>query len=241
MRRITKMLVTALFPLLLAVVVADTTVLGTAVILLSVFDRGGNVVHHIGKFWSRMNLCFSLVRVRVKGLEHIEKGRPYVLMSNHQSYYDVWALIGHVPLQLRWVIKKELRRVPIFGFGCERMGHIFVDRGDNEKARRSLEAAGGKIRAGASVVFFPEGTRSRDGRLLPFKKGGFAVALAAGVPILPVTVTGSRRVLPRGALVPSPGPIEITIHPPVPVEGYTHDTKEALMARIRAAIESGLA
>jgi len=181
----------------------------------------------------------SGVRVRLINRAAIDGTQSYIVMSNHQSHYDVWALIGHMPLQLRWVIKMELRKIPIFGLGCERMGQIFIDRGNPERAYKSLEVAGQKIRNGASVVFFPEGTRSPDGKLLPFKKGGFKIAFAAGVPILPITVRGSRAVLPKGSARVRPGTIELIIHDPVPLDGYSDENREELMARVKDTIASG--
>jgi 1-acyl-sn-glycerol-3-phosphate acyltransferase len=239
-RTLLKIVFTLFMPLLYVILIVDTLLLGGTTILVSFFDRDGNRVHYLGKLWSRMNLFLSGVRVRVGGLERLRKGQPYIVMSNHQSLYDVWAIIGYIPLQLRWVMKKELRKVPIFGYACARMGHIYVDRGDSEKARRSLEAAGKKIRSGSSVIFFPEGTRSLDGKLLPFKKGGFVVALAAGVPILAMTINGSRAVLPKGSARSMPGVIDITIHEPIAVDGYVYETKEQLVDKIRQVIEGGL-
>jgi len=121
------------------------------------------------------------------------------------------------------------------------MGHIYIDRSHPDRAYKSLEVAGQKIRDGASVVFFPEGTRSPDGKLLPFKKGGFNIALTAGVPILPVSVRGSRAVLPKGTVRVRPGTIELLIHEPVPLDGYSTENREELMQRVTTIIESGLA
>jgi 1-acyl-sn-glycerol-3-phosphate acyltransferase len=227
-------------PILYLLIIIDTAVLGTLTIVGSYLDPTGNHVHYIGRFWARLNLLLSGVRVRVLNRAAIAPGQPYIVMSNHQSHYDVLAVYGLLPLQLRWVIKKELRKIPIFGLGCERMGQIFIDRGNPEQAYKSLEAAGQKIRNGASVVFFPEGTRSRDGKLLPFKKGGFSMAFAAGVPILPITVRGSRAVLPKGTVRIRPGTIELLVHDPVRLDGYSPDNREALMERVHQIIASGL-
>jgi 1-acyl-sn-glycerol-3-phosphate acyltransferase len=225
-------------PFFILLVAVDTAVLGIIVIILSYFDPNGNRVHYIGKFWSRMNLFFSGVRVRIHGIEHIEKGKPYVVMSNHQSHYDVWTLIGYLPLQLRWVMKKELRRVPIFGLGCERMGHMYIDRKNPDQSHKELEAARKKFEAGSSVVFFPEGTRSPDGTLLPFKKGGFVMALQHGLPILPITVNGTRKILPKGTMRIMPGVVDVIIHPPIATAGYTLERKEELIEKIRMIIQS---
>ncbi len=227
-------------PFFMAFVVLQTFVLGLAAVLASLFDRTGNAGFYLGKLWSRNNLYMSGVRVATRGLRHIRKNQPYIVMANHQSHYDVVALMGYLPLQFRWVMKIELRRIPFFGYCCERIGTISIDRGDSEKARQSLQSAGEKIRAGASIMFFPEGTRSPDGRLLPFKKGGFVIALAAGVPILPVTVRGGRAILPKGTLKMIPGRMEVIVHEPISVSGYTNETKEDLMRKVQAVIESGL-
>ncbi len=239
MKRIKEIAYALYRPIFFLIVILDTTVLGILTIVSSNFDPTGNHVHYIGKFWARFNIFISGVRVRMINPHAIDTKQPYIVMSNHQSHYDVWALIGYMPLQLRWVIKIELRRIPIFGLGCERMGQIFIDRANPERAYKSLEVAGRKIRNGASVVFFPEGTRSPDGKLLPFKKGGFKIAFAAGVPILPVTVRGSRAILPKGTARVKPGTIELVIHDPVPLDGYSDENREELMARIKATIASG--
>lgn len=228
-------------PLYIVFLGVNTAVLGITVIIFSFIDPTGNFVHYIGKFWSRMNLFLVRAKVNISGLENIARGSSYIVMANHQSHYDVWSLIGYLPLQLRWVIKKELRSVPIFGLGCERMGHIFIDRGNPEKSREELQALRDKFSHGASVVFFPEGTRSEDGKLLPFKKGGFVMSLQAGIPILPVTVNGSRDLLPKDSTRFQPGTISVTIHEPVTVAEYTYETKEALMGKVRGIIEAGLA
>lgn len=161
-------------PVFIAFVGFNTAVLGILVILISLIDPKGNIVHYIGKLWSRMNLIFSGVQIHLAGEENILEGQSYVVMSNHQSHYDVWALIGYLPLQLRWVMKKELRKIPIFGFACGRMGHIYIDRGNAEKSHEELQALRDKFASGASVVFFPEGSRSEDGILRPFKKGALS-------------------------------------------------------------------
>ena len=161
-------------------------------------------------------------------------------MANHQSHYDVLALIGYLPLPLKWVMKMELRKVPIFGIACEKVGHIYIDRGNSEKAQKSLKAAVEKIQAGSSVVFFPEGTRSSDGKLHSFKKGGFVMALEAQVPILPVTVVGGRKVLPKTSLRILPGNMKIIMHKPIPVNEYTYETREKLIEQVRKVIEKDL-
>ncbi len=227
-------------PVLIVLIALNTTLAATTAMLAAYFDPRGGGVDSISALWARLNLVLSGVPISMSGDELIDKDQPYIVMSNHQSYYDVFALIGHLPLRLKWVMKMELRKIPIFGIACEKVGHIYIDRRNSERARNSLKAAGEKIRTGSSVVFFPEGTRSPDGNLQPFKKGGFVMALEAKVPILPVTVVGGRKILPRKSLRILPGSMKIIIHDPIPVTEYTYETKERLIKRVREVIGKDL-
>lgn len=224
--------------------IANTTVLGFIVISMSFIpclDPNNFAGYKIGKFWAWLNLGLAGTRVKVIGKEKIDRNRSYIVMSNHQSHFDVWALIKCLPLSLRWVMKIELRKIPVFGIGCEKLGQIYVDRSNSEKARESLEAARVKIDAGASVMFFPEGTRSADGKIQEFKKGGFVMALETDTPILPITVNGGRFVLPKGRpLAMKPGRIQIIIHDPVEVKGLKYDDREKLLNKIKGIIEGSL-
>ncbi len=227
-------------PVLVVLIALNSAVVPTMAAFAAYFNSQGNGADHISRFWGRLNLVLSGVSMSVIGDELIDENQPYIVMANHQSYYDVFALIGYLPLHLKWVMKMELRRIPIFGIVCEKVGHIYVDRGNSEKARKSLKAAGEKIRAGSSVAFFPEGTRSPDAKLQPFKKGGFVMALEAGVPILPVTVVGGRKILPKKSLRILPGNMKIIIHEPIPVNEYTYETKEKLIEQVRRVIEKDM-
>lgn len=226
-------------PLLFLCIALITSILGAVLMPASYIFPGGWRTYWIGTLWARIILRLSCISIAVNGRHHIDPRRSYIVMSNHQSHYDVLALVTTLPLQLRWVIKKELRTIPVFGLGCERLGHIYIDRSNPEKARQSLKTAEDKIRNGASITFFPEGTRSPDGNLLPFKKGGFVIALATQTPILPVTITGSRRILPKKSLRVVPGKITVMIHEPVSISRYTNDTKESLIKHVRSCIEAG--
>jgi 1-acyl-sn-glycerol-3-phosphate acyltransferase len=161
-------------------------------------------------------------------------------MANHQSLFDVLAFYSVWGRQFRWVIKEELRRTPGLGWGCEAVGHLFIDRRNRESAIATLNAFRPKLVDGLSIMFFPEGTRSRDGSLGPFKKGGFMMALDLGLPILPVTIDGTRHVLPDGSLKLLPGTIKIQIHSPIEASAYGMQRREDLMADTRAAIASAL-
>ncbi|MBW2632219.1 MAG: 1-acyl-sn-glycerol-3-phosphate acyltransferase [Deltaproteobacteria bacterium] len=226
-------------PVLVALFALDTAVASTMAMIAAYFGSQEKV-DYVSRSWAKLNLMLSGVSMSVIGDEFIDENQPYVVMANHQSYYDVFALIGYLPLPLKWVMKMELREAPIFGIACEKVGHIYVDRGNSEKAQKSLKAAGKKIRAGSSVVFFPEGTRSPDGKLQRFKKGGFVMALEAGVPILPVTVVGGRKILPKKSLRILPGNMKIIMHEPIPVNEYTYETKDKLIERVRGTIEKDM-
>jgi 1-acyl-sn-glycerol-3-phosphate acyltransferase len=221
-------------------IVADTAALGDLVIGLSLVDDGGFLTYHVGRFWSRLNLRLLGIEVTASGAEHVAPGQSYVVMANHQSYCDIWATFAALPLQLRWVMKRELRKIPVFGYACGRMGHIYVERGNREDARASMAEAARRIASGTSVVFFPEGTRSTTGVLGPFKSGGFRLALAGGVPLLPVSITGTGRTLAAHSWIFHPGRVHVAVSAPIPTAGRGDDALPALMDETRAAILAGM-
>lgn len=187
--------------------------------------------------WARVLAWATPVWVSVVDGNHAQRERSYVVVSNHASQYDILALYGWLKLDLKWVMKKELRKLPGVGIGCEKAGHIFVDRSDPGSAKQVINEALEKLGEGIGILFFPEGTRSLDGRLLPFKKGAFRTAIDTGLPVLPVTVVGARDVLPAKTLKLFPGRIRLVVHPPI--ESRDLPLNE-LMQRARAAIASAL-
>jgi 1-acyl-sn-glycerol-3-phosphate acyltransferase len=208
--------------------------------MISWFDINGKLSHYVGRVWSLLNVLLSGTRMEIQGKNKIEKGRPYIVMSNHQSLFDVWALIGMLPLQIRWIVKSEIRKVPIFGYTLDRMGHVYIDRKRRQDAYLSLNTAVRKIEKGASLVIFPEGTRSVDGRLLKFRYGGAIMALKSGAPILPVTINGGRFVLPKNTLSLRPGRIQIIIGDKIDTRRFDTKSKNELMATVKSAIEENL-
>jgi 1-acyl-sn-glycerol-3-phosphate acyltransferase len=190
--------------------------------------------------WARILACLTPMRLRVEGRDNVDPCQSYVLASNHQSQYDILVLYGWLGIDFRWVMKQELRSVPAIGMACARLDHIFIDRSDHTAALATLEDAKKKIVDGTSVMFFPEGTRSRDGRLRRFKKGAFRMAVDLGLPILPLTVTGTRDVLPADTSDLMPGTARLIIHPPVSVDSRTVDDCQELCDEVRGIIASAL-
>ena len=213
-----------------------TLVAGTLVIVLSFFVRSGNPLHKIARLWGKSILVVSRVKVCVKGLSNIDPASPYIYMPNHQSNFDIPVLLGHLPVQFRWLAKMELFKIPVFGRAMRKAGYISIDRHHRESAFESLKVAANKIKSGVSVLIFPEGTRSWDGNIRPFKKGGFVMAIDSGVPIVPVVITGTRAIMPKGKFRVYPGHVSMVIHKPIGTSTYTRETKEALMESVRRVI-----
>jgi len=215
----------------------NTVLFAPVAVAVSAID--GRWGYRVSQLWVRFNLLLSGVRVRTRYETPLDPRVPYVFVSNHQSYYDVLAVIAALPaFQLRWVAKKELTQVPVFGWALRHSDHIIIDRSDHVQAMKSLRAAVEKMRSGLSVIIFPEGTRGPgDGTMLPWKKGGFVLALDAGIPIVPVAVRGSADVLgPRGWQIHG-GTIDVLVGTPIPVIGVERDQ---LMRCVRERLEGML-
>ena len=217
-------------------VVLATAVLGCLAILMSLFARSGDPVHLIARFWARSILRVSGICVDVQGLAEIDPARSYIFMSNHLSNFDIPVLLAHLPVQFRWLAKAELFRIPVFGRAMRGAGYISIDRFNRESAFASIRQAAVKIREGASVMIFPEGTRSRDGCLQPFKKGGFVLAVDSKVPVVPLVVQGTQRIMPKGSLLVHPNPVQLTVCPPIETTGFSRETKEQLMENVHRVI-----
>jgi len=187
--------------------------------------------------WARTCAFITPVRVTVEGAENAKPDQSYIVVSNHQSQYDILLVYGWLKLDLKWVMKQELRKIPGIGIGCEKAGHIFVNRRNPKQARKAIGEALDRMGKGVGILFFPEGTRSRDGHLLSFKKGAFRLAADQDLPLLPITLVGTRDVLPARSLRLFPGPIKMVIHPVIEAEGKHEDQ---LMNECRAAITSAM-
>jgi 1-acyl-sn-glycerol-3-phosphate acyltransferase len=210
-------------------------------LLLSLFRGDGRKVHFwVAVPWGRGILRACGINVRAVGREHVDPGTPRIYMSNHQSYFDIFALLAHLPVDFKFIVKQELMRIPLLGPAMRRAGYIGIERGDPRKAVRSMNEAAMRIRSGASVLIFPEGTRSPDGRLQQFKKGGFNLALKSGCDIVPVTIIGSGRIVPKGSLRVTRGSFGMVIDAPIPVSGYRRNTVTQLMDKVRDVMQSRL-
>jgi 1-acyl-sn-glycerol-3-phosphate acyltransferase len=220
--------------------IVNTTVFGSLAVILLFFLKARTVSAICGGTWARLNAWATPVWVEVSGREHIDPNQSYVIVANHRSHYDIFLLYGWLGVDFKWVMKQELRKAPMIGIACDRLGHIFVDRSNREAAIASLKTAKDRIRAGTSVFFFPEGTRSRTGELQSFKKGAFRMALDLDLPILPVTLVGTRRIMPPDSLDIFPGTARMIIHPPVAIGPYRDNDIGKVMMVVRRAIESGL-
>lgn len=197
-------------------------------------------LHNYARLWARVGLLLAGVRLKVSGQEHLRAGQPVIYMSNHASNFDILALFAGLPGQFRWLAKEELFRIPLFGLAMRRAGYIPLDRSDRRKALHSMTEAAKRIRAGASVVIFPEGTRSADGILQPFKKGGFLIALKAGVPVQPVAISGSFAIMPKSSRQIHGGLIEVQILPAIATAELTSADTEKLLATVQERIGTAL-
>jgi 1-acyl-sn-glycerol-3-phosphate acyltransferase len=212
-----------------------TTTIGSLVIVASVLRVRGRFYPAAARTWSRWILAVSGVRLRVVGLERVAPDRPQIVISNHQSWYDVFAISASIPKTFHFVAKKELERIPLFGRAWKAAGHISIDRSDRQSAIRSLDAAAARMASeDAAVVIFPEGTRSPDGGLLPFKKGAFMLSKTSGVELLPAAVSGSREVMPKGAWRVRPRTVTVRFGEPIPAP--SSGGVEAAMRGARGAI-----
>jgi len=220
-------------------VVLCTTFWGLVALPTMLVDRSGEGVIWIGRRWVGWILAGVGVRVECTGTENVDRERPQVFMSNHQSVFDVAAIIVSVPVSFRFVAKKEVMKLPFIGWAARGGGHVIVDRGDNAQAVASLKRAAERIRNGTNVIIYPEGTRSESGRLRAFKSGGFHLAIEAGVPVVPVTVSGSHRLTPKHSLKIRSGPVKIAFGKPIPTAGLSVADRHALKDRVREAMLEG--
>ncbi|WP_456369811.1 lysophospholipid acyltransferase family protein [Thermodesulfatator atlanticus] len=214
--------------------------LGTLIVLLSLCQTGKRIIPKIQHFWLSNMVRIAGVRLEVRGLEHIRPEENYIFAANHQSQFDIPVIGTILPHKISWLAKKSLFKIPFFGWGLLAAGCVPIDRENPRKGLESLMLAVGKTKEGFSVLIFPEGTRSPDGRLQPFKVGGFILAIKSGLPVVPIAICGTREVLPKGKLLLKPGLVRVKIFPPIPTKGLTLRDKHKLAELVRLRIADGL-
>lgn len=214
-------------------------VLGFPLLLFTIITGNSGVIYRVGVFGAKLTVRIAGVKLDVRGREWIPAGRAAVFMANHQSNCDPPALVGLLPPVLI-LVKEEFFRVPVLGRAMRRRGFIPVDRKQRDKSIRALKSAAEALRTGHSFLVFPEGTRSPDGRLLPFKKGVFIMALNASAPIVPVSVSGSSKIMHKGSASVTPGTVRITFHEPIETAGLLPGDVASLQNSVRQAILDGL-
>lgn len=212
---------------------------GTLCLLICLID--GNLASRVAaRAWGRTNMFITPASCKVQGELFLDPSQSYVVVANHSSQFDIFALYGWLKLDLKWVIKKELRKVPIIGAACAAMGHIFIDRKDRQAASAELKKARSSLKPGTSIMIFPEGTRSDDGSLQTFKAGGFVMAKDLGIPILPITVIGAHKILPNNSIDLFPGEMQLVIHEPIPADQVASMSVHELIECSRSAIASAM-
>jgi len=219
-----------------------TIAVGTPAIVLGLLvpgrERKGRIFRWVTKIYSRVALPLFGVTVETRGLSRVDPAAPYVFMSNHVSHVDSPALAVSIPHPMYWVFKKELSKIPVFGWVLLALGQIMVDRANFSQARTAMVTATEGLSGNQSVLIYPEGTRSKDGRLQPLKKGGFYLAVSAGLPIVPVRVSGSHEIVASGSLAVRPGHVVVELFEPIPTGGKTEADIPGLMERVRNALLS---
>jgi 1-acyl-sn-glycerol-3-phosphate acyltransferase len=203
--------------------------------------------YYPGAMWSKLVCIISLCPVKVIGKEKLDRKRSYIFISNHQGSYDIFLIFGYIGQTIKWVMKQSLRKIPLVGYACERAGFIFVDNSSAQAAAKTIKIAESKLKNGASIVVFPEGSRSRTGKMNKFKKGAYQMALDLKLPIVPITINGSFNVLPIHTYLIHPHKMELIIHDPVETYSIQAENIREIAVKIkelvdesREKIESGL-
>ncbi len=224
---------------MLPVLLAATVVTALITIIFSMAGAGRWAGYFFPHWWARLFCMMTLVRVTVKGRENIDPHTSYVFVANHQGAYDIFSIYGYLNHNFRWMMKRSLEKIPLVGYSCKISGHIMVDNSSPSATKRTMEKAERKLQGGMSLVVFPEGARSWDGKMRRFKRGAYMLAVEFGLPVVPITIDGSFDIMPRFKKLPVWGHITLTIHKPIEAIGGTHDLP-SLMDSTYEAIHSSL-
>lgn len=218
------------FVIVIPILLVVTILAATITIVGSICGGSRSFGYYPGHIWAKIFCWLSLVRVTVVGRENIDRRTSYVFVANHQGAYDIFAIYGYLGHNFRWMMKKSLERIPFVGYSCKVSGHIYVDNSTPSATAQTMATAERQLRGGMSVVVFPEGSRSRSGKMHAFRRGAFKLATEFSLPVVPITIDGAYRVMPRGAVLPRPGKIRLTIHHPIEASADTgrHELAELL-------------
>lgn len=217
-----------------------TVMLGIPVIVISFFSKTGRIPYKLARLWSWLVVKTNRVNIRIEGREKLQRDSSYIFMSNHASNLDPPVIAYTLEHTLRFVAKKSLTKIPVFGTAIRLARMIVIDRDDAQGAREAINSAVKELSGGISAFFFAEGTRSLDGRLQKFKKGGVMLALKAKLPIVPITIIGSYELLPKNAIRVKPGVVRVIISDPIDTKDYTEDDRDVLLERVRSVISETL-
>ena len=224
------------------------TILTALVTMIGCWCGGERIFsYYPGMLWSKLTCMITLCPVKVIGHEKLDKKQSYIFVANHQGAYDIFLIYGYLGQPIKWVMKKSLRKIPFVGQACEAAGFIFVDNSSPKAAAKTIEEAEAKLKNGASIAIFPEGSRSKTGKMGVFKKGAYQMAMDLKLPIVPVTINGSYEVMPICSYFITPHKMELIIHDPISTEGLASENIREVAVNIRSItdqsrseIESGL-
>ncbi|OGB63883.1 MAG: hypothetical protein A2Y94_06070 [Caldithrix sp. RBG_13_44_9] len=222
------------------VLIVDTIVSAFIAMIGGLFNPYSDFNTRVMRFWARIIVLSAGIKLEISGLENLTKKTSYVLVGNHQSHMDIPVVTAALPIPLRIISKKELFKIPVFGWGMKAVGIISIDRFNQKKSIESLHQAEKVLHTHhMSILAFPEGTRSPDGKIHTFKKGPFVLAINTGISILPISISGTRHILPKGKIRVNSGRVKVTIHPPITVAGKTLEDRHALVDATHQVIEQG--
>lgn len=228
-----------LFLIAAPLLLLSTTLTALLTILGSALGMGRTWGYYLPLLWARSICLLTFVRVKVKGRENVSQSQSYVLVANHQGAYDIFSIYGYLGHNFRWMMKKALEKIPLVGYSCRVSGQIYVDNSSPAAIRETMKDAEKQLSTGMSVVVFPEGARTRTGKVGRFKRGAFTLAMEFNLPVVPITIDGAFRVMPRTTMIPRPGTITITIHKPI-LPGKDGHELSSLMEESRRSVLSAL-
>lgn len=217
-----------------------TIVVAVLTMILSPILPNCDISYLPARWWGRVICYVFLVKVKIHGIEKLNPNISSLIVANHQSIFDIFVIYGWLPHIFKWIMKAELRKIPFIGPACAAAGHIFIDRSNPIAAKKCLDVAEQQLKNGVSVVIFPEGTRTKNGKLGTFKKGAFRLATDLSLPIVPVTIKGSIDRMRRSSANITPGTIEVFFHDPIDIAKFNYENLHVLMKVTHQIIESKL-